>query len=269
MIAVSIVTYKTELDELSSCLKSVLSCQGISRVDVIDNSSQAYIERFITNTFPQVHYQAQNNVGYGAANNISIRRSLTDQSVKYHLVINTDIIFSSETVSGLIEVMETDPAVGLVMPAVIGLDGLPQSCCHPLPTPFDLLRHRLLPKTLCLKWRRRYDIIPQNYSMPLNVPYMHGCFMLFRLDALRKSGLFDERFFMYPEDIDITRRMHRYYSTLVLPQYTIVHAHRAASRHSFRMFAIHAWNMIKYFNKWGFIFDSERRKFNRELQLND
>ena len=48
----------------------------------------------------------------------------------------------------------------------------------------------------------------------MDVPYLSGCFMLFRVAALRRVGLFDERFFMYPEDIDLTRRIHAEFRTV-------------------------------------------------------
>lgn len=89
--------------------------------------------------------------------------------------------------------------------------------------------------------------------------------MLMRCAALRRVGLFDTRFFMYPEDIDLTRRLHRHYRTLYWPDIEAVHKHRASSYASFRMLWIHAHNMIRYFNKWGWFFDRERRRMNRRL----
>ena len=77
--------------------------------------------------------------------------------------------------------------------------------------------------------------------------------------------MFDPRFFMYPEDIDLTRRMHRLGHTVYWPHATIVHAHRAESKRSARMRRIHIVNMMRYFRKWGFFFDSERRHVNRRL----
>lgn len=265
MIAVSIVTYMTDLSELETCLQCVFSCSDITRVDIIDNSSQEYIREFIENKFPQANYLPSENIGYGAANNISIRRSIDDAEIRYHLVINSDIEFDSEVIETLKEKLEKDQSIGLIMPAVTGIDNAPQSSCHPLPTPFDLLLHRFT-SNMFFKWRKGYDLYAQDFKGDTNVPYMHGCFMLFRVDALRKAGLFDERFFMYPEDIDITRRVHRYYKTIVTPDATIAHYHRAASRHNFKMLRIHAWNMLKYFAKWGFFFDKERRQFNRALR---
>ena len=87
------------------------------------------------------------------------------------------------------------------------------------------------------------------YNKIMNVPYLSGCFMFFRISALQDIGLFDERFFMYPEDIDITRRMHEKYMTIFFPEVSIVHAHAAASKTNKRMLKIHILNMIKYFNK--------------------
>lgn len=73
---------------------------------------------------------------------------------------------------------------------------------------------------------------------------------------------------MYPEDIDITRRMHRVYKTLFYPYVTIIHNHAAESYKSKKMLWIHISNMIKYFNKWGWVFDKERWEINKKL-LND
>lgn len=111
----------------------------------------------------------------------------------------------------------------------------------------------------------RYQLKFDDHKKEMNVPYHQGSFMFFRLECFKKVGLFDERFFMYPEDIDITRRMHRWYRTMFVPSVTIVHAHRAASYKNKKMLKIHMVNMIKYFNKWGWIVDKERSAWNRKL----
>ena len=143
-------------------------------------------------------------------------------------------------------------------------------CNRRLPIPTadcskDLIFRRFLPSKLVEKNDYRYLLKFADHDREMNVPYHQGSFMLFRTVALRQIGLFDERFFMYPEDIDITRRMHRCYRTMYYPRVSIVHDHRAASYKSGRMLRIHIVNMIRYFNKWGWVFDSERRRFNRRL----
>ena len=90
--------------------------------------------------------------------------------------------------------------------------------------------------------------------------------MFLRVSALRKVGLFDERFFMYGEDLDLSRRMHRQYKTIYYPDAAVVHAHRAESYHSGKMLWVHIENIAIYFNKWGWFFDPERRKVNKKVR---
>jgi len=99
----------------------------------------------------------------------------------------------------------------------------------------------------------------------LDVPYLSGCFMLFRTEALKEVGLFDERFFMYPEDIDLTRRIHAKYRTVFYPEVSIIHHHAQSSYLNLKMLFIHITNMVKYFNKWGWILDKERKIINKKI----
>ena len=110
---------------------------------------------------------------------------------------------------------------------------------------------------------RRFELRDSGYDKIMNVPYLSGCFMLLKAAALKKAGLFDERFFMYPEDIDITRRIHREFLTLYYPNVSIVHNHEKASYKSKKLLKIHIENMCRYFNKWGWIFDKERCQVNK------
>ena len=75
---------------------------------------------------------------------------------------------------------------------------------------------------------------------------------------------------MYPEDMDLTRRIHKEYQTVYYPHASIVHNHAKESYKSLKMLYIHISNMCKYFNKWGWLCDAERKKMNKEAirQLN-
>lgn len=263
---VSIVTYHTDTAELKACLDSLLACDAVQRIDIVDNGNEQRLARFCSESYPdRVEYIANNNVGYGAAHNISLRRSL-DSEIDYHLVINSDVYFDPGTLEKCLEYIDAHPSVGQLIPHTIFPDGRFQPVCHRIPSPLDLIMHRFMPKSLFRRWRDGYEMLDCDLTKPLNVPYHHGCFMLFRLDALREVGLFDERFFMYPEDIDITRRVHQRYETIYFPGATIVHAHRAESRTNFKLLRIHAFNMLRYFCKWGFFFDKTRRNANRDLR---
>ena len=87
--------------------------------------------------------------------------------------------------------------------------------------------------------------------------------MFLRTEAVLKARLFDERYFMYPEDIDLTRTIHRDYITLYWPQITIIHNHERGSYKNPHLLKVHIKNMCLYFNKWGWFCDKERRLFNR------
>ena len=262
MITVSIVTYKTDTEELEKCLNSLRS-EMVSRVYVVDNSRQDYLKKFCESR-KGVEYIPDNNVGYGAAHNIAIRKAINEGS-KYHLVLNSDVYFNSTDLEKIALYMDANEDVAMVQPNVVYPSGEMQYTCRLLPTPANLIFRRFLPKKMVEGMNYRYMLKKFDHKTELNVPYHQGSFMFFRVACFDKVGLFDERYFMYPEDIDITRRMHKHFRTMFWPGVTVVHAHRAASYKSKKMLKIHMWNMIKYFTKWGWVFDKERKEWNKLL----
>ena len=230
---------------------------------MIDNSSKDYLANFCR-IKKRVEYIASKNIGYGAAHNIAIRKAIEFGS-KYHLVLNSDVYFEPNVLNHLIAYMEERNGVAMVQPNIIYPDGSLQYTCRLLPTPANLIFRRFLPKKMVESMNYKYLLKMFDHKSELNVPYHQGSFLFFRTSCFDRVGLFDERFFMYPEDIDITRRMHREYRTMFWPGVTVVHAHRAASYKSKKMLFIHIWNMVKYFNKWGWIIDRERKEWNQKL----
>ena len=101
----------------------------------------------------------------------------------------------------------------------------------------------------------------------MDVPYLSGCFMLLRNDCLRKIGLFDENIFLYTEDIDLTRRIHKHYRTVFYPDVSIYHIHERGSYKSLVPFLIHLRSAVKYFNKWGWFNDPDREFINKATIL--
>ncbi len=263
MVNVSIVTYHTDLQELRLCLES-LTAGVVATIFVVDNSSSPSIEAFCKSYPRHIEYIPHPNDGYGAAHNVAMRRSI-EQGVKYHLVLNSDVVFEPEVLSTIHGIMDTNPRIGTLQPRIVGLDGEMQYTCRALPPPPALRLRRFLPAWIGRHSRDRYLLKHLDSTKPHDIPYHQGSFMFLRVEALKETGLFDERFFMYPEDIDLTRRLHRRYLTMYDPTTTIVHAHRAASYKSGRMLWIHISNMCRYFNKWGWLHDPERREWNHEL----
>lgn len=259
---VSIVTYHTDLDELALCLRS-LDSDCVEKIWIIDNASDEGLRLFCLGK-SKIVYIPSSNDGYGAGHNKAIALSI-DNGSDYHLVLNSDIEFESEILRKAINFMDVHEDVALLHPCLTYPDGCPQYTARLLPTPLDVFARRFLPGFLFGKRNRRYTLQFVDRNKTIDVPYVQGSFMLLRCNALKEVGLFDTRFFMYPEDIDLTRRLHKRHKTLYWPEIRAVHKHKAASYRNARMLRIHIVNMIRYFNKWGWFFDRERRRINREL----
>ena len=90
--------------------------------------------------------------------------------------------------------------------------------------------------------------------------------MFMRVSALRENDIFfDERYFMYLEDFDLMRRLHRVGKTIFYPDVSIIHNHAKESYKSKKMLKIYIQSAIKYFNKFGWFFDRERRLMNKQI----
>lgn len=97
-----------------------------------------------------------------------------------------------------------------------------------------------------------YSLQHSGYDKIMNPPCLSGCFMFMRLKALKENNIFfDENYFMYCEDFDLIRRLHRIGKTLYYPKVTIIHNHTKESYRSKKMLFAHIQSAVKYFNKFG------------------
>lgn len=261
MINVSIVLYQPQWSQVEELTKSLLLCDAVRKVYWVDNSPHKTDPLPLNSKRVEYIFNGR-NLGYGAAHNIAIRESIYDE-VPFHLVVNPDIVVAPDTLSVLLAFAREHSDVGLVMPKIVSPNGEVQHLCKLLPTPLDVFGRRFLPERWMRKRNARYELRQSGYDRPMNIPYLSGCFMFLRTEAVKKVRLFDERFFMYPEDIDLTRRLHREHLTVYYPGATVVHDHAKASYRSWKMLWVHMVNMCRYFNKWGWLCDKERKRVNQ------
>ena len=264
-LSVSIVLYQNS-SEVELAVASVLNTSLNIILYLVDNSPTDRLKYLASNN--RVIYLFNDaNLGYGAAHNIAMQKSIA-QNVKYHLVMNPDITFKQGTLERIYEFMDQHDDVGSLMPKVFGLDGSVQKLCKLLPTPLNLFGRRFLGK---IGWAERmnnkYELSEFNYNDILNVPSLSGCFMFIRTAVLTKAGLFDPRYFMYLEDYDLGRRIHKISKTVFYPEASVIHTHAKESYKSKTLLKIHMRSAISYFNKWGWILDKERSSFNRTVLL--
>ncbi len=261
MLNISIVLYHPEWkQEVIPLITELLRTKNLHKIYLLDNSKQKCEKLSISSDKLRYLFMGC-NMGYGRAHNVALRESAYSK-IALHLVMNSDIRVKAEDIDAMHDWMLSNPQVGQMMPKVVNPNGSQQYLAKRLPSPMDVFGRRFLPTWLTASRNRRFELRDLDLSRPINAPYLSGCFMMLRTKAAVEAGLFDERYFMYPEDIDLTRTIHRRYLTLYYPEWTIVHAHAQASYKNKHMLWVHIQNMCRYFNKWGWLIDKERHTFN-------
>jgi GT2 family glycosyltransferase len=262
-LSISVVLYKNDPSELKRLINCISKTQLNYKLFLIDNSPTDILRIFGEEKNTDYHFNNK-NIGFGRAQNLAINKTL-DKS-NYHLVLNPDISFDKGTLENIYDFMEKSPDVGQLMPKVCYNDGNVQKLCKLLPHPVDLIGRRFFKNVyLSSKRNRVYELNGFDYNKILDTPGLSGCFMFIRTSVLKQVTGFDTRFFMYLEDFDLTRRINKIARTIFYPDVSIIHAYNKGSYSNFTLFRYHIISAVKYFNKWGWLFDEERDKFNKEV----
>ena len=191
---------------------------------------------------------ALENGGFGTGHNTVL--SLLHSRV--HFILNPDIQLTADTLSDLADWMAAHPDAVMARPGLRFPDGRSQS----LPLRRCALRpmvYRQLPFLKFLeKYNRAYLMEGEDLSAPVEIEFCTGSFSAVRTAEFKAVGGFDEHYFMYVEDADLTQKMRTKGKAYLVPQYTAIHAwHRAAHR-SLKPFLWQLRSLLRYFSKWGF-----------------
>ena len=248
-VSVSIVSYNNA-DELPSVLDSLFAAtKGVAlSVYVVDNHSADDTLKLLAAQYPQVTVLAlDDNVGFGAAHN----RVLPLLTSEYHVILNPDIVFENDVLTALCRYLDEDSEAVLATPLILNTDGTPQAVPRVLPKRRYMFAGQLERfGGVFRKWRDAYTRRKETFTQPTPVEFCTGCFMMWRTEALRTLGGFDDRFFMYMEDADLSRRGATLGKLMLCPQVTVTHAWKKASGKSWHFLKIHLRSMRLYFAKW-------------------
>ena len=260
-ISISIVTYNNAA-VIGRCLDSLaasLDADQDVKLTVVDNGSKddtlsiikAFGERKPRGIALALTI-APENLGYGRAHNLAFAGA----NSKYHVICNPDIIFRGNPLRTLNEYLDQHDDIGLLCPKVLNEDLTPQHLNKRLPTVLDLFLRRFLPGAARPLFRGRldrYEMRDVPYDAIVDVPFVSGAFLFCRVEALRRAGGFDPRYFLYFEDVDLSRSVQRAgFRTVCLPQASVVHLWGRAHHKSPRLALAFAQSGIRYFRKWGF-----------------
>ena len=187
------------------------------------------------------------NGGFGTGHNTVL--SLLHSRV--HFILNPDIQLTADTLSDLADWMAEHPDAVMARPGLRFPDGRPQS----LPLRRCALRpmvYRQLPfLKFWEKYNRAYLMEGEDLSAPVEIEFCTGSFSAVRTAEFKAVGGFDEHYFMYVEDADLTQRALRQGLVYLLPQFTATHAwHRDPMRDAGK-FKMQLKSMGRYFKKWG------------------
>jgi GT2 family glycosyltransferase len=205
-ISVVIVSWNAKAF-LLKCIDSIISQRGADSLEivVVDNASKDGSPEAVKANYPQVKLIANDdNYGFAKANNIGIRVTTGD----YLFLINSDVVVSEGCFAKTMRYMDEHPEIGMLGPKIVGQDGNVQRSCMGYPSLWSVLcralaldslfpRSKLFGSHLLTYW-------DHNDTRPVEV--INGCFWVVRRTAMEQVGLLDERFFIYAEDIDWSKR---------------------------------------------------------------
>lgn len=253
---VSIVLYHHNQEDIQATLDSLLSSSSIKKIILVDNGGSEWAEHLQHESI--IYLKSPKNGGYGFGHNLAIKKYAHES--EFFLICNPDVYFYGQDLDEFLNIAKQQPH-GLFSPRVLYPDGSNQYGQRLLPTPLNLFARRFLPE-LAAKLDEAYLLKHRTFDGLANVPTCSGCFMLFRSSALLELKGFDERFFMYMEDVDLSRRCFEKFGNCFVPSIAIYHQHEQGSYKNPMLLKYHIQSAIKYFNKWGWIFDKRRSILN-------
>ena len=239
----TVVAYHNR-DEILECLKSVKEQTKGVRLSlfVSDNGSDDGTPAAVRAAFPDVTVIENGaNLGFGAGHN----KVIPLLSSRYHVMINPDITLQEDAVSKMVSYMEDHPEVGLMMPDIRNPDGTRQILPKRDPRWSYMILGKFFPAV-----RRAYCRADEAMDAPTEIEFCSGCFMLIRTELFRKLGGFDDRYFLYMEDADLSRQVRKEAKVVFFPGAKVTHAWHHESTKSGKALKLHIESGRKYFAKW-------------------
>jgi len=206
-LSIIIVSYNSE-EFISKCLNSFSALNPDLDIEIIvvDNASQDASGDLIRKDFPGVRLISNSaNLGYAKACNQGIKEA----KGRYIFILNPDTELSRGSLEAIIRFMDENPRCGILGPKLLDKDGKIQFSCRAFPSYSTAFfnRYSLLTKIFPgSRYAQRYLKASWPHDSIQETDWVSGAAMLIRRDCLGQIGNFDERFFMYCEDIDMCQR---------------------------------------------------------------
>lgn len=262
-LVISVVTYKPDFSVLRKTIESAQKSTLNSHIVIVDNGLEDRVQAFCSEMGIE-YLRPKGNLGYGGGHNVAIKK-YQDVS-RYHLILNPDVTVHSRCFEELVNLMDQDPRIVLSTAKVLNSDGSLQRAHKLYPSLKVLFGRRFFSNFFYKQWPQdfdNYELKHIDLNQPLLVPSVSGCFMFFRTEALKKIGGFDERYFMYQEDIDLSRHANELGPVVYWPNAIITHDWARGSHRKFKLMWMGIVSAIKYFLKWGLDAESSVKPYQK------
>lgn len=248
-ISACIVTYNDYEEAYLAACTVLDHCPG-AELYLVDNASADGTGRRMQESLGEKAHVIcrEENGGFGKGHNTVI--PLTDSD--YHFVLNPDIQVKDDVLQKICDWMDANPDVVMATPQLYFPDGGVQNLPRRVPNFMGLLARQLPNVGFMQRFDRHYTMQDEDLTKPQDIQFCTGSFFCMRTDVFKKMGGFDESYFMYVEDADITRKAMEYGRVCLLPQFSAIHAwHRNPTRDAHH-FTMQLRSMLHYWSKWGF-----------------
>lgn len=255
-VSVIIVSYKVRY-YIEQCLYSVLRSVPDAEIFVVDNDSADGSVEFLRKRFPQVEVIDNGcNAGFGKANNIALAKA----TGRYILFLNPDTVVAERTIPGCIEYMDAHPDTGAVGVRMQYGDGhFALESRRSLPTPSVAFWHMTGIGRLFSHSRvfAKYHLSYLDRDRECGIDVVSGAYMFIRKEVLDKTGGFDEAFFMYGEDIDLSYRiLQQGYKNCYLPLPIVHYKGESTNKTSYRYAKV-------FYDAMNIFFDKHFKRYSR------
>ncbi len=228
-------------------------------ITVVDNASSDNSVEMLEKEFPQINLIKSNkNLGFSAGNNLALRKSNAD----YIMLLNSDteLTEKSKNIDVLIDVLDEDNQVGMITPKLLLTDGKIDMACHRgEPSLIDCFLYfasfeKIFPR---VKFFTNYHLLHKDLNTIHEVDAITGACMITKLKYLKEADFFDERFFMYSEDMDLCRKYRQNgYKIIYNPSVEIIHHKyksglQSKNKKTNKSIKKHFYNsFLLYYDKW-------------------
>ena len=251
-VACVVVTYDA-LPWIEQCLASV---EGIRTV-VVDNGSSDGTVDVVRDRFPDVHVIESSNDGLAAGWN----RGIAETASEHVLVLNADAWLVADALSKLVAAADRHPRAAAIGPKLLDPDGSLQRSVRGFPTAWRLATEYLFLRKLAPRSRAFNAFYGAGFDHESErvVEWVMGACFLLRRSAYEEVGPFDERFFLFSEEVDWMRRAaDRGWSVVFTPEARCVHVSGAA--HGGRLFRENVRGHLRYLSLHGRPGEAERAR---------